>query len=253
MQLVETRPGRSYATKRLVIVADNSLIVEAIRIGFRRSSAFHLVGHAKGRTTTAATIMGAAPDVVLLDDMNRSPRALELIRELTAYDCRLAVVVLSLQLDSEWREQLFDAGARCAVSKETHPTVLATLVRETLSGRFYAASTHVPSHRAELARPAPRDAVDAPLTGRELEILQLVAAGSTNGEVARGLWITEQTVKFHLRNIYRKLDVANRTQASHYAHLRGLVESPGGQDAGARSSSEESETAPGRRAHLTVA
>jgi DNA-binding CsgD family transcriptional regulator len=64
---------------------------------------------------------------------------------------------------------------------------------------------------------------DLPLTGRELEILQLVASGSTNGDVARRLWVTEQTVKFHLRNIYRKLDVANRTQASHFAHVNGLV------------------------------
>ena len=64
---------------------------------------------------------------------------------------------------------------------------------------------------------------DCPLTTRELEILQLVARGSTNGEIARRLWVTEQTVKFHLSNIYRKLEVGNRTQASHYAHVNGLV------------------------------
>ena len=63
-----------------------------------------------------------------------------------------------------------------------------------------------------------------PLTGRELEILQLVAAGATNSEVARKLWVTEQTIKFHLRNVYRKLDVANRTEASHFAHVNGLVD-----------------------------
>jgi DNA-binding CsgD family transcriptional regulator len=50
-----------------------------------------------------------------------------------------------------------------------------------------------------------------------------VAAGSTNSEVARSLWVTEATVKFHLRNLYRKLDVANRTEASHFAHVNGLV------------------------------
>ena len=50
-----------------------------------------------------------------------------------------------------------------------------------------------------------------------------MAAGSTNSDVARKLWVTEQTVKFHLRNIYRKLDVANRTEASHFAHMNGLV------------------------------
>jgi DNA-binding NarL/FixJ family response regulator len=68
------------------------------------------------------------------------------------------------------------------------------------------------------------DDAKLPLTARELEILRLVASGSSNaGGVARQLWITEQTVKFHLRNIYRKLDVANRTEASHFAHINGLV------------------------------
>jgi DNA-binding NarL/FixJ family response regulator len=61
------------------------------------------------------------------------------------------------------------------------------------------------------------------LTRRESEILGLVAAGATNGEIARKLWVTEQTVKFHVSNIYRKLGVANRTEACHYAHVNGLV------------------------------
>jgi DNA-binding CsgD family transcriptional regulator len=64
------------------------------------------------------------------------------------------------------------------------------------------------------------------LTPRELEVLQLVASGSSNMEIAQALWVTEQTVKFHLSNVYRKLDVANRTEASHYAHVNGLVSAP---------------------------
>ena len=65
-----------------------------------------------------------------------------------------------------------------------------------------------------------------PLTDRELEILRLVAQGYTNGRIARELWVTEQTVKFHLSNIYRKLGLANRTEAANYAHVHGLVEPP---------------------------
>ena len=61
------------------------------------------------------------------------------------------------------------------------------------------------------------------LSARELEVLRLVAAGSTNSDIARKLWVTEQTVKFHLSNIYRKLEVGNRTEASHYAHVNGLL------------------------------
>jgi DNA-binding CsgD family transcriptional regulator len=62
------------------------------------------------------------------------------------------------------------------------------------------------------------------LTRREYEILQLVAEGHSNAQLARMLWVTEQTVKFHLSNIYRKLDVANRTEASRWAQVHGLLE-----------------------------
>ena len=54
-------------------------------------------------------------------------------------------------------------------------------------------------------------------------MLRFVAAGATNSEIAQKLWVTEQTVKFHLSNVYRKLEVGNRTEASHYAYVNGLV------------------------------
>ena len=56
-----------------------------------------------------------------------------------------------------------------------------------------------------------------------LEILRLVSQGHSNNELAKMLWVTEQTVKFHLSNIYRKLDVSNRTEASHWAQTHGLL------------------------------
>ncbi len=68
------------------------------------------------------------------------------------------------------------------------------------------------------------------LTRRELEILQLVAEGHSNTQLAKMLWVTEQTVKFHLSNVYRKLDVANRTEASRWAQLNGLLSSPAKHD-----------------------
>ncbi len=61
------------------------------------------------------------------------------------------------------------------------------------------------------------------LTRRELEILRLVAEGRSNAQLAKMLWVTEQTVKFHLSNVFRKLQVSNRTEASRWAQLRGLL------------------------------
>jgi DNA-binding NarL/FixJ family response regulator len=214
------RERSASALRRVVIVADNSLIAEAIRIGFRASGEFRLLGKADARTTAAKTIVDAQPDVVLVDDMDSSDRSLELIGELVLLDERLSVIVLSMHMDATWLERAFDAGALGAISKSAQPAALATLVRETLNGNVV--------HRFRgtgASAPAP-DAVaidDLCLTQRELEILKVVASGLSNGEIARQLWVTEQTVKFHLRNIYRKLGVANRTEASHFAHMNGLV------------------------------
>jgi DNA-binding NarL/FixJ family response regulator len=209
------------SVKRLVIVADNSLIVEAIRIGFRQSEDFYLVGHADGRRASAETIVAAAPDVILFDDMDRSEQALALIGEITAKDDAIAVIALSVHMDRPWLQRLFGAGAIGAISKAAQPIALATLVRATVNGHIYHRVAAVGAVAAAVPNPAPAD--DLPLTARELEILKLVAAGFTNGDIARRLWVTEQTVKFHLRNVYRKLRVTNRTQASRVAYARGVT------------------------------
>ena len=123
-------------------------------------------------------------------------------------------------MEGEWLQRAFEAGANGAVSKSVHPTALASLVREAVNGHI----AHAPARLRSAGAP-PMTVADnhSSLTGRELEILRLVASGATNGVIARQLWITQQTVKFHVSNIYRKLDVANRTEACHYAHVNGIA------------------------------
>ena len=91
------------------------------------------------------------------------------------------------------------------------------------------------------------------MTARELEILRLVAAGALERRIARELCVTEQTVKFHLSNVYRKLGVANRTEASHYAHVHGLLElaraTPAARAAAARRHEAGSPTRKARQTH----
>ena len=116
---------------------------------------------------------------------------------------------------------LFEAGAAAAVSKATPPQALATLIRETIDGRVL--HLYKPVGPVGGAKGKSASTERSLLSARELEVLRLLAAGSTNGEIARKLWVTEQTVKFHLSNVYRKLGVANRTEASHFAHVNGLL------------------------------
>jgi len=207
--------------KRLVVVAEDSLIVEAISIALRKSGEFNVVAHLDGRSASAKVIIDASPEVVLIDEMESRAQSIELIRQIKAESETATVIVLTLSPESTQLDEMFSAGASAAVSKATNPAALATLIRETLEGRVL--HLHRSAGQLPGAAPTSEGAEESVLSVRELEVLRLVAAGSTNNEIARKLWVTEQTVKFHLSNIYRKLDVANRTEASRYAHVNGLV------------------------------
>jgi DNA-binding NarL/FixJ family response regulator len=138
-------------------------------------------------------------------------------------------IVLTAQTDRHLIDSVFDAGAEAYVVKTAQPEDLAAVVRQAFEHSIYLASVHRPESRPmppseHPGEPAPPQPQAPQLTRRETEILRLVAQGHSNGELARMLWVTEQTVKFHLSNIYRKLGVANRTEASHWAHVRGLLD-----------------------------
>ena len=132
----------------------------------------------------------------------------------------LKAIVVSMYVDSEHIDAALEAGADAYVIKTAHPDDLAAAVRQAFTHSMYLAS-------ARPARTTPRAAApvedEVGLTRRELEILQMVSEGHSNAQLAKMLWVTEQTVKFHLSNIYRKLDVSNRTEASRWAQVRGLL------------------------------
>ena len=141
------------------------------------------------------------------------------------------ILLLTGPLETDAMEQVLDAGAMVFVCRARRIPDIAALLRDIGQPRpapvrpvpepvGRPALTAVPSP----AQPGPvlREPEPCPLTNRELEILKAVAEGHTNARIGRSLWVTEQTVKFHLSNIYRKLGVANRTEASRYALVNGL-------------------------------
>jgi DNA-binding NarL/FixJ family response regulator len=127
-------------------------------------------------------------------------------------------IVISMYDDVAHIDAALEAGAVAYVIKTAHADDIGSAIRQAFTHSIYLAGAR-PSHQPEPARLG-----NAPdLTRREREILQLVAEGHSNAQLARRLWVTEQTIKFHLSNIYRKLDVANRTEASRWAQLNGLL------------------------------
>jgi DNA-binding NarL/FixJ family response regulator len=198
--------------KRLLLMADHPLIVQAIRLALRQTAGFQVVGYVDGRRCARSVLDELRPDVIVVDDMQNPEDALARLREAAERVPSAECLLLTARMEEDWIDDAFTAGASAVVSKTVHPVALGTLLREIVAGNV----VHRPRRSSATALPCP-------LTARELEILRFAAQGMTNGQIARELWVTEPTVKFHLTNTYRKLGVANRTEASRYAHLNDLV------------------------------
>jgi DNA-binding NarL/FixJ family response regulator len=159
------------------------------------------------------------PDLLVaeLSNGNGTLASIDVIRSARERVPELRIIALSSVSDRAQIDSAFAAGVSAYVIKTAQPDDLASAVRQAFEHSVFFAGRAL-----SRPQPAPEDSAD-PLTKRELEILRLVAEGHTNGQMARMLWVTEQTVKFHLSNIYRKLDVSNRTEASRWAQRRGLL------------------------------
>lgn len=182
------------------------------------------IANATTTTEALALVDEHRPDLFVLDvDMNGSaPDGLSCLREAIARVPSLKAVVVSASDDPRRIEAAIRGGAVAYVLKRAEPEDLASAIRQVFSRSLYLAGGEA------FARATPSEGADtAGLTRRERETLQLVSEGYTNGQVAQTLWVTEQTIKFHLANIFRKLEVANRTQASRWAHEHGLLRPSG--------------------------
>jgi DNA-binding NarL/FixJ family response regulator len=150
---------------------------------------------------------------------------LGVVREACERGRDVKTIVLSSASDPAHIDAAFAAGAVAYVLKTAHQDDIRVAIRQAFEHSVFVRTPTVAegAGTTAIAKPVASDVVAA-LTKRELEILRLVAEGHSNSQLARILWVTEQTVKFHLSNIYRKLDVANRTEASRWAQLHGLLD-----------------------------
>ena len=204
--------------KKMVLVADSSFVIETIRLALRSAAGLNVIGKVDGRTSVRRPIAESQPDIVLVDEMQSSENALERIRECREEAPSSVILLLTMRMEDQWVSEALAAGCDACLSKSAHLPSLGTLIREIVARNIVTA---LPATLAEGKLPLGNGGDD--LTAREREILGLVADGLTNARIGRELWVTEQTVKFHLSNIYRKLGVSNRTEASRFAYTHGLL------------------------------
>lgn len=163
-------------------------------------------------------------DVVILDVRMPNGDGLETLSRIRGIYPDMKVIILSMFDDSEHIDQALERGADGYVVKSINPLDLPSTIRQVVEGSVHLRSAPVTGAPAPESTSASQRAKKSPLTEREMAILSLVAEGLSNLHIANKLFVTEQTVKFHLSNIYRKLNVSNRTEATRYAYKTGLVE-----------------------------
>jgi DNA-binding NarL/FixJ family response regulator len=204
---------------RVLVADDHQLMLEAVRLALGEQEDIVVVGEARRGKEVLPRIASTDPDVVLLDV--RMPEmdgltCLDLIRKRFPL---VKVVMLSGSEDPDVIEAALRRGASAFVTKQIDPRDLASAIRQAVEGTVFQSFG--------TAEEAPVSAAkEAGLTEKEITVLRAVAKGLSNKHIARELWVSEQTIKFHLTNIYRKLDVANRTEAVHHAVRHRIIENP---------------------------
>lgn len=212
--------GRSGSGKiRVLIADDHPMVRQGLRVFLELEPDLEVVGEASDGAEAAALTAELLPDVVLLDLVMPGVDGLSALETLAEHGLAdRALVVTSF---GEYRSALpaLRAGARGYISKDVDPAALATAVRAVAAGHVLLGPQVAEALVAQAVGSGSvvGSAQGPQLTAREREVLEHIAAGRSNREIARSLKLAEKTVKTHVSNILMKLGVADRTQAALWA------------------------------------
>ena len=222
--------GSAGTTLRVAIADDHRLMLDGIRRALEAAPDITVVGEAMTGEEMIRLVPEVEPDVVILDMRMPEGDGLSTLSRLKADHPDLKVIILSMFEEPDDINEALEKGASGYVVKSINPLDLPSTIRQVVDGSVYhpgvaGAVTGSSGGGSGSSKGSKSDgAPPAGLTERELTILRLVAEGLSNLDIASKLYVTEQTVKFHLSNIYRKLGVGNRTEATRYAYRNGLID-----------------------------
>ena len=202
---------------RVLIADDHQLMVQGTKQALEAAGGFEIVGEASNGAQVLPLVRRLKPDLVLLDMRMPQMDGLQCLAKIRKEFPDMKVAMLSVSQDPELIQTALKRGANAYIVKTVDPADLPGALRQAMDGNVFT-TVGVSEDAGENA------AKKAGLTDRELVIVRAVARGLSNEAIAKELWVAEQTVKFHLTNIYRKLEVSNRTEAARYAFEQGLVE-----------------------------
>ena len=206
-------------TLGVVAVDDHKLVLEGIKAALEQVEDIELVGVANSGSEALPLVARTNPDVILLDLRMSRMDGMTMLGHLRSCHPDVKVVMLSAVEEPNQMKAALRRGASLFVAKHIGPDDLASAIRQAATGVVFQmfATDETDEEAAAKANG---------ITEAELRVLKAVSRGLSNNRIARELGVTQQTVKFHLTNIYRKLDVSNRTEAARVAYQHGLVTNP---------------------------
>ena len=203
---------------RVLIADDHPLILAGIKHALEEADGFDVVAETNNGSQVLPLVSQTKPDLALLDMRMPGMDGLTCLDRIRARHPDVKVVILSVSTDPDVIQDVLNRGASAYIVKSVNPVDVPSALRQALEGSVFNAIGLPEKQVADDAAKA------AGLTDRETSILKALARGLSNDAIGKELWVAEQTVKFHLTNIYRKLGVSNRTEAARYAFERGLVD-----------------------------
>jgi two-component system response regulator DegU len=213
---------------KVMVVDDHSLIREGLKKLLSLEADLLVVGEAQHGDEVIEKALALQPDVILLDINLPGKNGIELTGELKEKLPEVKVLVLTVDAEQVHVHKIIKAGALGYLLKDVEPAMLTEAIRTVARGDAYIQPCLLSKLLSEFrqlmldeAPPAPPDCFG--LTQRELEIINYIASGRTNKEIAEALFISEKTVKNHVSSILRKMALGDRTQVAIYAYKQGMI------------------------------
>ncbi|WP_371363006.1 Transcriptional regulatory protein DegU [Sporomusa rhizae] len=217
---------------RIVIADDHALLRQGIKNVLSLEPDFDVIGEAADGAEAIYKVDNLKPDILLLDVNMPRLNGLEVTKQLKQASAPVKVIILTMHDDESYVLEVIKSGAVGYLLKDIEPGMLVKAIRIVFAGQSFIYPTLAQRLFGELSRQEEKR-LEVPqmlerrkeerLTYREVEVLQLIGQGMSNQEIAKKLYLSEKTVKNHLTNIFRKINVVDRTQAVLYAIKHKIV------------------------------
>lgn len=220
---MEKRRAVAMEKIRVMITDDHSLIREGLKQLLEFDGSIEVVGEASNGIECLEKLNECNPEVLLLDINMPEKNGIEVLKQMKEENLPVKVLILTVHTEMDYLMKAVDIGVDGYILKDSESSELKKAIKAVRDGENYIQPSLIPSLNNHLLnRDTDNDKISL-LTNRELEVLVQVANGMFNKEIALNLNISERTVKNHISNIFKKIDVSDRTQAAVFAIKNNII------------------------------